>query len=582
MWDHKGRSIAHPREYFITGFDPATGRRVAPWVSADTAAAAAAAGATDLYSWLETQPAYQDQSRALVPNPDQLASGRIPLDCRYLDFAPQCDGWHQLVSQGGHGSFQIFWSGLWKLTTAAAIPYHTGQYADSSTGFGFVTIGANIGAFNRSAALASKTLTDTLAETRSQLAKQITSIGTSINRSLLQFNTMLMQAGLVMLVILGLLGAVTASRIRRRLADLRGGTTALAEGRFDTRLPVTGKDEITALGRAFNALAGALAASRQQLNDSNAALEQKVRERTDELYQANRNISDSITYASRIQRSLLPTVERMQQHLGTTALTWQPKDVVGGDFYWIGDFGDRDLLVVMDCTGHGVPGAFMTMVATSVLENISAASQHSPAIEKPSPEKAANKKAASGRPDTTQLPAMTAALMMQHLDAGLSIMLDRNQESRGGIDGLECAILSIPHGAGEIEFCGARTDLFTISPVDDGEVTNEAPPFQVRRYRGNRFALGYGQHEDIAKAETTSHAIDGRTCFVIATDGITTQIGSRNKRAFGNARLAETLAAAATNSPSSLVKAVQRALRRWQGSEERRDDLTLLAFRPEP
>ena len=73
------------------------------------------------------------------------------LDCRYLNFAPQCTGWFDLTRDGGSGSFRIFWSGLWKLNTAAAIPYYTGRYGASRRGFGFVAVGAGLEHFHQPA-----------------------------------------------------------------------------------------------------------------------------------------------------------------------------------------------------------------------------------------------------------------------------------------------------------------------------------------------------------------------------------------------------------------------------------------------
>ncbi|RXL91185.1 hypothetical protein EO238_30770, partial [Citrobacter sp. AAK_AS5] len=78
-------------------------------------------------------------------------SGLVGLDCRYLNFSPQCQGWHDVTEHGGSGSFALHFSGLKKLTTVATIPYYTGQYGRSERGFGYVTIGANIDEFHRAA-----------------------------------------------------------------------------------------------------------------------------------------------------------------------------------------------------------------------------------------------------------------------------------------------------------------------------------------------------------------------------------------------------------------------------------------------
>jgi serine phosphatase RsbU (regulator of sigma subunit) len=115
-----------------------------------------------------------------------------------------------------------------------------------------------------------------------------------------------------------------------------------------------------------------LKASYQQLEEYNRTLEQKVQERTQELNasllnieKANQKIMESLQYAKVIQRSLFPNQAQLKTYLPESFFLWMPRDVVGGDIFYTECLGDRVVVVVMDCTGHGVPGAFMTMIATS-------------------------------------------------------------------------------------------------------------------------------------------------------------------------------------------------------------------------
>ncbi|MFO1404211.1 MAG: hypothetical protein U1E96_06500 [Azonexus sp.] len=148
MWDYKDRAIAHPRHHSLPGFDPITGRRVTPWLEEGLFQRWQASG-EPLEKFLAKVPEFDAQSRRRKPASVLTAAGTVGLDCRYLNFAPQCVGWNDLTKNGGSGSFLILWSGVWKITTAAAIPYFTGQYGKTPRGFGFVTIGANIGDFQR-------------------------------------------------------------------------------------------------------------------------------------------------------------------------------------------------------------------------------------------------------------------------------------------------------------------------------------------------------------------------------------------------------------------------------------------------
>ena len=134
IWDYKGRNISHPRDYFIAGYDPETGQPAVPWLENSLFDDFRQSGLS-VSEWCEAVPVMQGQSLKKKPAPELTAQGLLGLDCRYLDFAPQCQGWHNLTQHGGSGSFVIFWSGLWKLTTAGAIPYYTGRYGATPARF---------------------------------------------------------------------------------------------------------------------------------------------------------------------------------------------------------------------------------------------------------------------------------------------------------------------------------------------------------------------------------------------------------------------------------------------------------------
>ncbi|MGC6484406.1 MAG: SpoIIE family protein phosphatase [Candidatus Puniceispirillales bacterium] len=549
MWDYQGRSIAHPREYFITGFDPETGQRVPGWISAGMAIAFKASGQDDLNTWLAEESPYSDQSRNNKPNVAQIRSGHIPLDCRYLDFAPQCAGWHEINSTGGFGSFQIFWSGIWKLTTAATIPYYTGRYGESRRGFGFITIGANLGEFTRSGKQSQENLKVLIGDVNQTISKNIRNIGSNTRDAMTGFQDQMLYISIFMIFGVMVFTILAGNNIRSRVAELIKGTSSLSAGDLKTRITVGGRDELAKIGTAFNAMAETLQQSREEIEQVNSNLEKRVAERTEQLRDSNQQISDSIDYASRIQRSLLPDQDRLKRALTEMAIVWQPKDVVGGDFYWHKTIGDREYLVVMDCTGHGVPGAFMTMVATSVLEQITAAST-----------------ASLGRWEMTP----EVADLMQQLHDGVSLQL--NQINGGGLsnDGLDAVFLSIPKQGGDVQFCGASMDIYTVN--DQGEAT---------RWRGSKTSLGYTYTGAPLKLEQVSVPLDGNTTFVITTDGITTQVGESTPRGLGYRRFQEALESVGGNSPKMLNRAIMRAFREWQGNEERRDDITLVSFKPE-
>lgn len=131
MWDYKGRNISHVRDFFIVGYDKTTGKEVMPWLS-ESLAKKYEDSKLEINEFLSSYPTFENQTLTKKPNIQQvIKEGNVGLDCRYLNFAPQCHGWMEVTKNGGYGSFIIYWSNVWKLSTAATIPYYTGQYASS-------------------------------------------------------------------------------------------------------------------------------------------------------------------------------------------------------------------------------------------------------------------------------------------------------------------------------------------------------------------------------------------------------------------------------------------------------------------
>src|SRR5690606_38803797 len=104
-------------------------------------------------------------------------------------------------------------------------------------------------------------------------------------------------------------------------------------------------------------------------------LDRRTRElqaKKDELEEKNKDITDSITYARRIQQAILPQEDILAEHFPNSFIHYRPRDIVSGDFYWFRRFGTKFIVACADCTGHGVPGAFMSMIGSMLLREVSA------------------------------------------------------------------------------------------------------------------------------------------------------------------------------------------------------------------
>ncbi len=286
IWDYNGKNIAHPRHHSIPGYDPATGKPVPPWLEEDMYQRMRSSGLpSDIF--LAQQAPYFEQSQKKRQSSEQMRLGQVALDCRYVNSAPQCAGWRDLAQHGGSGSFVILWSGLWKLTTAAAIPYFTGQYGNTPAGFGWVTIGANVDEFHKPAT-DTKAQIDALIATRDRsLQQKLIELDGKIRQELqamtlrLSWSTAIMMIGVIAIAIW------MASAITRRITILVAGLRRFQEGDYDQRLIPRSQDEIGQVALAFNTMAETVRNSVTELSQARDELEQRVAARTVELSAAN-------------------------------------------------------------------------------------------------------------------------------------------------------------------------------------------------------------------------------------------------------------------------------------------------------
>lgn len=344
-------------------------------------------------------------------------------------------------------------------------------------------------------------------------------------------------AALVLMLAAALLGfAFTVERLLLRpLRSLKRSAKAIAAGRYETDMPPPRGDEIGELSAAFASMAA-------QVRRHTSDLEGKVRERTQALEQANRDmaaahkkIDDSIDYASLIQRAILPDREMTAALDDKHFVLWQPRDVVGGDFYLYREQRDGCLLGVVDCAGHGVPGALMTMLARAAIDHaIGVAGAEDPAA------------------------------ILRETDRTVRGMLHEESLSLALATNMDAGLVWVDHAARRLRFSGARIGLY----ASDGQ--------EVREYKGGRRALADKRQGEYVNLELE---LQPGWTFYLCTDGFLDQAGGEHGFGFGSRRFADLLRSHARLPLAEQAERFVARLEAYRGDRPQRDDITILSFR---
>lgn len=258
----------------------------------------------------------------------------------------------------------------------------------------------------------------------------------------------------------------------------------------------------------------------------------------EELAAHNERMIDSLLYAEMIQRSLLPGLERIKTISPDSMFIWMPKDIVGGDIFYTYQDGPVSLVALADCTGHGVPGAFLTIIVYSELGRII-------------------------REEGYRVPSD----ILKQLNAGVRNTLHSNNRGNEANDGLDAAVCLIDHEKRSLTFAGARLPLFHIVDQD------------IHVIQGDRHSLGYKQSDP--SFEFTDHAVPvpDHGCFYLKTDGFTDQLGGPKNIRFGTRRFKQMLLDHHTKPFGEQKALFLDDFTDYQGEHEQKDDITLIGFR---
>jgi serine phosphatase RsbU (regulator of sigma subunit) len=275
----------------------------------------------------------------------------------------------------------------------------------------------------------------------------------------------------------------------------------------------------------------------EELNSLYADLEKKVQIRTKELAEINQEVQDSIEYASTIQRSFVKDPDIIKENFKDSFVVWEPRDKVGGDLYIYEESQKGILFGVVDCTGHSVPGGFMTMLAGSMIKKLS-----SEYFEDP-------------------------AKLLSELNIAIKHQLNQDKNNALSDDGLDIGLCYIDKSGEKLRFSGAKLDLIYFNNSE------------INIIKANKQSIGYKRSKE--DYEYTNHEIhiNSMESFYLYSDGITDQTGGDKNFPFGNKKFKKLLGDIQGYPMDKQKRLIVDNLVTYQGQNERRDDITIVGFK---
>ncbi len=292
-----------------------------------------------------------------------------------------------------------------------------------------------------------------------------------------------------------------------------------------------------------------------ELNEANGNLTtalDTVSEQKMQIEMAHKVITGGINYARYIQKSVLPKAQQLAACLGDHFVIFKPKEIVSGDFYWVYEKGEKIIVVAADCTGHGVPGAFMSMLGITLLNEI---------VKKDS---------------VTNPGAILDRLRLEVIDS-----LKQNGDRGEAKDGMDICLCCIDYGNMKLQYAGAVNPLYLVRESRYkavGEVHGESTEDKLLiEIKGDPMPIGindemqnFSFHEiDICKGDT----------YYISSDGFHDQFGGPKRKRFSYRRFREELVSTWSENMCDQKIRLEKAIIDWRGDNEQTDDILLIGFR---
>lgn len=273
-------------------------------------------------------------------------------------------------------------------------------------------------------------------------------------------------------------------------------------------------------------------------------LERKVEERTAEVVEQkeiieekNRELTDSIYYAQRIQQSILPDQDQLSKQLSEHFIYFKPKDIVSGDFYWYAAHHDSVLVAVVDCTGHGVPGGFMSMLGSGLLNQI-----------------------------VNEELKLEPAEILNHLRERVILALKQTGAEGENRDGMDVSLCRIIKSTGTLQFAGANNSLYLVRNGELQELKADKQPIGI--HVGER--IPFTQHE--VKLQPNDH-------LYMSSDGYADQFGGPKGKKFKTSNFEKLLLQISNFAMPEQCRQIDQIFNDWKSDYEQLDDICVVGIK---
>jgi serine phosphatase RsbU (regulator of sigma subunit) len=287
-------------------------------------------------------------------------------------------------------------------------------------------------------------------------------------------------------------------------------------------------------------------------------VEEKIRKQHLLVLQQKQDITDSINYAKRIQSASLPSPAYIDKILSDYFTIYKPKDIVSGDFYWVKEIDGKIVVVVADSTGHGVPGALMSMLGVTLLNE----QFRTFGIRQP-------------------------GVILGHLRSKVKEILAQEGSVNDQQDGMEMGIVIIDPEKKECQFAGANRPLLLFRKKEPAKDIERIPypsiendDYELYTIKGDNQPLGVHWDEQ----RFTNHVIklEERDSFYIYSDGFVDQYGGKKRKKFKTRNFRKLLLSVQSESMKNQRKLIVDAFEEWRGSYEQIDDVCVIGVRFAP